>query len=118
MTADESGPIKVPLLRLSEPVSGVVAVAGEVDIQTGPMLEEHLTRLTGSIRLDLSAVTFIDSSGVRALVHTYDHCETSGGTLQIEACSPQVERILQIVGLYDILTGDGDQGPPTEARTY
>jgi hypothetical protein len=41
----------VPILRLSEPVAGVVAVAGEVDIDTAPLFEDRLLGLAGSIWL-------------------------------------------------------------------
>ena len=95
-------------LRISDPVEGVVAVVGELDIATAPMLEEHLERLTGPIRLDMRELSFLDSSGIRSLMRMYRHCEGDGCTFRIEGCSPMVERVLQIVGLYDILTDDRD----------
>ena len=101
---------RVPILRLSEPVSGVVAVAGEVDIDTAPLLEDHLLGLAGSIRLDMREVTFMDASGVRALVRMQDHCERDGRSLWVHACSPQVERLLHSLGLYDILAENDDRG--------
>jgi anti-sigma B factor antagonist len=114
VSADESGPIKslgprrelLGTLRISESAEGVVAVAGELDIATGPLLEEHLERLTGPIRLDMREVSFLDSSGIRSLMRMYRRCEGDGCTFRIEDCSPMVERVLQIVGLYDVLTAD------------
>lgn len=100
----------VPILRLSELVAGVVTVAGEVDIDTAPFFEDRLLGLAGSIRLDLRAVTFMDASGVRALVRMHEHCEREGRSLSVQACSSHVERLLRSVGLCDILTGDQDQG--------
>jgi anti-sigma B factor antagonist len=120
VSAEESGPTNgsdwradFPILRLSERPSGVVALSGEVDVATAPLLEERLAGREGAIRLDMRDVTFLDSSGVRALLHLYQHCEGNGCTFQVEACSPQVERVLHIVGLYDILTEDG-HGPPSQ----
>jgi anti-anti-sigma factor len=84
----------------------VLAVAGELDLVTAPILEGSLAQDTGDVRLDLTAVTFIDSSGVAGLVRLYRRCESDGCTLRIAACSPQVERVLRIVGLYDTLTQD------------
>src|SRR3954468_87017 len=84
---------RAPILRLSELGSGVVAVADEVDIDTAPLLENRLLGLTGAIRLDLRAVTFMDSSGVRALVRMHDHCERDGRAFSVHCCSPQVERL-------------------------
>jgi anti-anti-sigma factor len=101
---------RAPILRLSDLVPGVVTVAGEVDIDTAPLLEDHLLRLTGPIRLDMRTVTFMDSSGVRALVRMHDHCERDGRSLSVQACSPQVEQLLHSLGLYDILTDNEDRG--------
>ena len=100
----------VPILRLSEPVAGVVAVAGEVDIDTAPFFEDRLLGLAGSIRLDLRAVTFMDASGVRALVRMHEHCEREGRSFSVQSCSSHVERLLHSLGLYDILADDGDRG--------
>ena len=115
---DRPGPdiaTRVPILLLSQPVSGVVAVAGEVDIDTAPLLEDHLLGLAGSIRLDMRAVTFMDSSGVRALVRVQDHFERDGRSLWVHACSPQVQRLLHSLGLYDILAENDDRGRPAVA---
>jgi anti-anti-sigma factor len=100
----------LPILRLSEPVAGVMAVAGEVDIDTAPLFEDRLLGLAGSIRLDLRAVTLMDASGVRALVRAHDHCERGGRSLWVHACSPQVERLLRSLGLYEKLTENEDRG--------
>jgi len=94
---------RVPILRLSEPVSGIVTVAGEVDIDTAPRFEDHLLALVGPIRLDLQAVTFIDGSGVRALVRMRDQCRRDGRSFSVDACSPQVARLFQTLGLHDLL---------------
>ena len=46
----------------------VVFVRGELDIATGPQLQECLTDFARrSITLDFSGVTFMDSSGVAAI---------------------------------------------------
>ncbi len=52
----------------------VFSVSGEIDIATADRLRAHLVQWVdehaddGPLVLDLSAVTFLDSSGVRALV--------------------------------------------------
>ena len=63
----------------------------------------------GSIRLDLRAVTFMDASGVRALVRMHVHCEREGRSFSVHACSSHVERLLHSPGLYDILADDEDR---------
>jgi anti-sigma B factor antagonist len=100
---------RVPILRFSEPVSGIVTAAGEVDIDTAPRFEDHLLALTGPIRLDLQGVTFMDASGIRALVRTRDHCERDGRSFSVHACSPQVARLLRTLGLHDLLIENEDR---------
>lgn len=97
------GPWQRPTLAVTQH-DGVVAVAGELDLVTAPILEDSLAQFAGDVRLDLTAVTFIDSSGVAGLVRLSTRCEADGCTLRIEECSPQVERVLRIVGLYETLT--------------
>jgi len=99
----EGGPRQTPALAVTQH-DGMVAVAGELDLVTAPILEGCLAQVTGDVRLDLTAVTFIDSSGVAGLVKLSARCESDGCTLRIEECSPQVERVLRIVGLYETLT--------------
>ena len=75
------------------------------------------TTSTGRLLLDLHGVTFLDSSGIAGLMRLYRRCEHDGCTLRIEAWSDRVERVLRIVGLHEILTGDGvghgpDRPPP------
>ena len=91
----------------------VLTVAGELDLATAPILERGLTDVTGPVRLDLEAVTFIDSAGIAAVVRLYKRCQGDGCTLRIENCSRQVERVLRIAGLYELLTEGGHEGDDT-----
>ncbi len=61
----------------------------------------------GPLLLNLHGLTFIDSSGIAALVQLYKRCEHDGCSFRIESCSRPVERLLRIVGLYEIFTEDG-----------
>jgi anti-anti-sigma factor len=81
-----------------------VEVAGELDLATAPILEARVADISGSIRLDLRALTFVDSSGIAAFVRLYQRCESDGCTLRVENCCGQVERVLKIAGLYETLT--------------
>ena len=83
-----------------------VEVAGELDMATAPVLERSVANVDGSIRLDLEALTFIDSAGIAAFIRLYRRCESDGCSFRIEHCCPQVERTLRISGVYETLTGD------------
>ena len=65
---------------------------------------------SSSVELDLSDVTFIDSSGVQCLVQARraaaDHDD---GRVKVTGMSTQVRRVLEVTGLLGPLTG-GD--PP------
>ncbi len=71
----------------------VVAVQGEIDLATVGTLEAYLNGVSGSVILDLGAVTFIDSMGLTLLLRA-----TKNG-LAVREVSPQVRRLLDQCGL-------------------
>jgi anti-sigma B factor antagonist len=78
----------------------VVAVAGEVDYATGPQLAERLLDLTEhDVVVDLSAVTFLDSSGIAALVRANEAISRTGHRLRTFGEQDNVLRVLEIAGL-------------------
>lgn len=84
----------------------VLRVAGEVDIQTSPILQEHLERVLNlgksSILVDLRDVTFLDSTGLSVLVAGLKRCQGAGGDMRIERPQPNVLRVLEITGLANV----------------
>ncbi len=78
----------------------VVRVAGEIDISTAPRLADYLDGLGGQrIVVDLTGVTFIDSSGFGVLVGAHQRHEQDGGKLEIRGVSPFTMRSLRTLGL-------------------
>lgn len=84
------------------------ALAGELDAHTATQLDTMLaaTEPSASIDLDLSAVTFLDSSGLRTLVAQHAAREEQGGALVLRSPSPSVVKLLDITGLTDHLRVD------------
>jgi anti-anti-sigma factor len=84
-----------------------VRVTGAVDLRTAPELERALARALEpavGLRLDLSAVWFIDSTGVRAIAAAAQKARSSGGTLTLDSPLPhQARRIIEITGLQRLL---------------
>jgi anti-anti-sigma factor len=80
-----------------------VRVSGELDMSTAAQLSEALGGAAGQpvkeITLDLSGVTFIDSSALRVLVLSGRALAESGRTLQIGPRSDMVGRILAMTSL-------------------
>ena len=79
-----------------------VPIAGEIDLATHEGFEarvsEQLTK--GPVLLDLSAVTFMDSTGIRVL----DTWLRDGADLVVaRELQPQVQQVLELTGLMDVL---------------
>ena len=91
-------PAARPLILERTP--GLFSVWGEIDAATAPALEA-LAGIEGDLRLDLSGVTFMDSSGLTGVIRLYQRCEHDGCRFRIVACSPQVDRLLRLVDLHD-----------------
>lgn len=92
--------------RLSVSVDGTaVVVDGEVDAHTCPDLAAALDPLPGSgdVRVDVSGVGFMDSSGLRALIGAHQAAEAADRRLVVARPSPAVLRLIEISGLSDHL---------------
>lgn len=80
-------------------------VTGVVDSHTAPQLMVAIqsNRTGKDLGLDLSAVEFIDSSGLRILVNAHREMEAAGNRLVLLSASDAVARLLDITGLADHL---------------
>jgi anti-anti-sigma factor len=83
-----------------------IMVCGEVDIATVGGLRAALTdAITGPhiriVILDLKHVTFMDVSGVEALVVAQALAADRGRVIQVERWSPRVIHLLQLCGVAD-----------------
>ena len=77
-------------------------LAGELDVGTAGHFRRMFHRLderAGTVVVDLSALTFIDSTGLHELVVAYKAQQAAGGELILQAPSAQTRRVLEIVGL-------------------
>jgi len=80
--------------------------AGELDIATVPVLERALFASFedgGVVVLDLSQVSFCDSTGVHLLVRASRHAQGHGVGFTIVSPSAEVSRLLGLCGLLDVL---------------
>ncbi len=64
----------------------------------------------GDLVLDLAEVTFIDSAGMRALLIVRENLTTDGRALRLANVTPEVKRLLDLVGLTGVLSGDEPPG--------
>ena len=77
----------------------VLALEGEIDLHVSPALTESLTAMTKKeperIVIDLSGATYIDSSGLAALMIAMREVEAYGGTLFLAGLDETMLSILQ-----------------------
>ena len=83
-------------------VNGSVALAGEVDISNDKVLEQALrtaaSRVSGTLRLDMSQLGFLGAAGCRALEAGTRQFRDGGGHVLLLAPAPPVDQILRIAG--------------------
>jgi anti-sigma B factor antagonist len=81
----------------------VLSVDGAIDLQTrAQLLEKGQAALGGGAKalvLDLAEVSFIDSTGIGAMVELAHDADDASAFLVIRNPSARVERILELTGL-------------------
>ncbi|WP_444542254.1 STAS domain-containing protein [Cellulomonas phragmiteti] len=86
----------------------VVHVAGEIDVASADRLRESVAQLLSDGRtdlvVDLSAVTFMDSTGLGLLVGTLKRVRLAGGRLVLVVDSERLLKVFRITGLTQVFT--------------
>ncbi|MFD0206636.1 MULTISPECIES: STAS domain-containing protein [Saccharothrix] len=81
----------------------VVAVAGELDMATVPVVEEYVRPRVGdasrALVLDLSGVTFLGSTGINLLIALRAECAAAGAELRLVATTKAVLQPLELTDL-------------------
>jgi anti-anti-sigma factor len=84
-----------------------IAPSGELDIASAPEFESAIAEAAAEpgaeLVLDLRELTFMDSTGLRALAQTNARAEEHGFALSIWRGPRQIERVLEISGLAELL---------------
>jgi anti-sigma B factor antagonist len=88
---------------------------GELDIASAPTLQRAVARLceaptTKALTLDMSALTFIDSTGLAAIVYASRVCERDDCRLDLVRGPRSVAAVFEMTGLAEHLPfrSDGD----------
>ena len=85
----------------------VVSLAGELDLYNAHEVRDALLQCCAEsperLVVDLSGVTFLDSSGLRALLSARKRLETASGRLSVRNPASCAERVLAVSGLADEL---------------
>lgn len=95
--------------------ASVLSPTGRIDVETTPPLQERLLPLLGqagaAVVIDFTGVTYISSSGLRALMLGAKEAKAKGGKLAVCALNETVSEIFrisrfnQVVPVYPDLSG-------------
>lgn len=81
----------------------IVSASGELDVHTAPLLEAETEPLSrspgGALVIDLTGVSFVDSTGLGVLVTALKRTREAGGTLDVVVATPRVLKVLALTGL-------------------
>jgi anti-sigma B factor antagonist len=86
--------------------SFVIAVGGELDLHTAEPLRESLCEVLEqrgrSVLVDLTGVSFIDSTALAVLVDAGLALQSLRGQLVLVADDPRITRVMEIAGLHRV----------------
>jgi anti-sigma B factor antagonist len=84
----------------------VLAVTGEIDLSTAPELREKLVETAGKgdalVVVDLTEVSFLDSTALGVLVSGLKRMRATGGDLRLVVTRPNLVKVFEITGLTDL----------------
>jgi len=91
-------------IRLSEDASGcTLALAGELDLANAATLADTLEQVRSAsdrpLRIDLSQLEFIDSTGIALLVETHRRLAGSDRLSVVPSRTSAVRRVMALTGL-------------------
>ena len=84
----------------------IVSVRGEVDLATAPEFDRALRALpeggVGSVIVDLTDCSFMDSTGLHLLTRTQWRFDSAGGRVAVVSANRSVLRLFGITGLDEV----------------
>lgn len=108
----------------------IVRIEGEIDVCAADRVQQLLLRIMRMhgprLLLDLSAVSFIDCAGLRAVMLTRRHAELHGWSMHLIAASAMTRKMITLTGMEGVLPirdqdGDGStcaSGEPEHLEYY
>jgi anti-anti-sigma factor len=81
----------------------ILSVVGELDLETRDTLRDQLAALTGRVSVDLTHVTFLDSSAIAVLVATHNRLTADHGELRLLNPQEVPRHSLELLGLAPLI---------------
>lgn len=105
-------PLTINVRRGSD--RAVIEMEGELDMANASLLEsavesEELTELR-TVVLDLQRLSFLDSTGLRVILHARELCWRRGQEFAVTPGSQQVQRLLSVTGVGEHLRTIAEPG--------
>jgi anti-sigma B factor antagonist len=86
----------------------VLRAQGEIDVASAPEFHASLSDLiredTEILIVDLSEVSFMDSTGLGVLVGVEKQMSEAGHEMRLVVTQPQITRLLELTGLNEVFT--------------
>jgi len=81
----------------------VCHIDGEIDINSSPIIKKSFDKLisqkTSKIVINLSRVTYVDSSGLATLVEILKNMRSYNGKMRLACMSPKIKSLFEITKL-------------------
>lgn len=108
--SDDAEPVRAELLRIEanrEGPAAAIVLEGEFDMTGAARFWAHVSEAIEthpeSITVDARDLTFIDSSGLMALLRARDAAAEAGVAFRISDPSPALRRLAELGGVDDLL---------------
>ena len=98
---NEAVPVSIAMVK--KPLPNVLQLDGEIDLHISPEVAESLRAMTAKkpkrIVVDLTKVTYLDSSGLAVLIEGMQNVQEYGGNFAVAGVQESVQHILDIARL-------------------
>src|SRR5215210_3688715 len=92
-----------PMASVSRPEPNLLALGGEIDLNESPAVREALKGLIDqklpNVVIDMSAVSYIDSSGLAVLIDAMQRVQSYGGRFLLCGLAESVRTVFEIARL-------------------
>ncbi len=100
-----------PRISVVETIDGSVArLRGRIDMDSSPVIREGLLALlrysnTGTIHVDLSGVTSMDTSGIATLIEALKLARRRGAELRLQGLDEPLAQMFEFTGILSLFNG-------------
>jgi anti-anti-sigma factor len=102
---------RLAVLTIAGDARRTLVLSGELDLATRPRLDRAFALLVGDVSvvvLDLGGLTFMDSTGLHAIICIKELCAERDWQFSLIRASRQVHRLLELSGVLDQLPSAPD----------